>query len=94
MRGYAALEETARTVDVDLAVIHLGGVQFPVTGPLRYTMTAKDLATLGVKAKTIVPLHYEGWSHFKDGRAAIERELAYERRLRWLEIGVPKDNFT
>jgi len=91
---YPALEDTARTIDVDVAVMHLGGVQFPVTGPLRYTMTAKDLAALELNARAIVPLHYEGWKHFRDGRAAIERELGNDPRLRWLEIGVPRDDFT
>ena len=31
---------------VDTALLHLGGVRFPVTGPLRYTMTARDAVEL------------------------------------------------
>ena len=25
---------------------------------------------------TLVPIHYEGWKHFREGRDAIEREFA------------------
>ena len=32
--------------DVDIALLHLGGVRFPITGPLRYTMTARDAVEL------------------------------------------------
>ena len=27
---------------VDVALLPMGGVRFPVTGPLRYTMTAQE----------------------------------------------------
>ncbi|HET6547805.1 MAG TPA: hypothetical protein VFG79_05090, partial [Solirubrobacter sp.] len=42
----------------------------------------------------IVPIHYEGWKHFREGRAAIEREFErapaeLRRRVRWLPIGDP-----
>jgi hypothetical protein len=44
----------------------------------------------------VIPIHYEGWSHFKEGRDAIERELAsapedVRRRFRWLPFGEPVD---
>ncbi len=39
-----------------------------------------------------IPLHYERWKHFKEGRAAVERELAdapaaARDSVRWLPIG-------
>ena len=42
---------------------------------------------------TAIPIHYEGWKHFRQGRAPIEQELArapedIRRRFRWLPIGV------
>ena len=92
---YDGVREVARRLDVDVAVLHLGGVRFPVTGPLRYTMTARDAVELGdaLKARVVVPLHYEGWAHFREGRAAIERELAaapaFRSTVRWLELGEP-----
>ena len=36
------VREVATRLTVDVAVLHLGGVRFPVTGPARYTMTAHD----------------------------------------------------
>jgi L-ascorbate metabolism protein UlaG (beta-lactamase superfamily) len=65
-----------------------------VSGPLRYTMTAHDAVELCelIGPRTIVPIHYEGWKHFREGREAIEREFArapqdVSRRVRWLTIG-------
>ena len=80
-----------------LPVLHLGGVQFPVTGPLRYTMTAHDAIELVglIKPRVAIPIHYEGWLHFRDGREGIEHALAtapadVRARVRWLPIGVPE----
>jgi len=82
-------------LQVDVALLHLGGVQFPVTGPVRYTLTAKDAVDLCrlIGPRTAVPIQYEGWRHFKQGREAIEREFArapedIRRRVRWLPLGV------
>ena len=83
---------------VGVALLHLGGVRFPVTGPLRYTLTARAAVELCglVRPRVTIPIHYEGWSHFAEGRAAIEREFAaapddVRAALRWLPIGEPVD---
>ena len=59
-------------------------------------MTAKQaVELLGlVRPRTAIPIHYEGWKHFKEGREAIERELAHapeevRQTIRWLPIGEP-----
>jgi L-ascorbate metabolism protein UlaG (beta-lactamase superfamily) len=95
---YPALREAVRGLRVDLAVIHLGGVQFPVTGPARYTMTAHQAVALAqlMRPRTIVPIHYEGWKHFREGRAAIEAELTsapaeIRDRIHWLDLGTPTE---
>jgi L-ascorbate metabolism protein UlaG (beta-lactamase superfamily) len=92
---YDGVRQVADRVRVGTAILHLGGVQFPVSGPLRYTMTAKDAVELFqlMGPNTAIPIHYEGWKHFREGRAAIERELAsapeeVRSRFRWLPIGV------
>jgi hypothetical protein len=41
-----------------------------------------------------IPIHYEGWNHFREGREEVERALAaapadVRVAFRWLEIGVP-----
>jgi len=37
---YDGVRKVAERMEVDTAVLHLGGVRFPITGPLRYSMTA------------------------------------------------------
>ena len=43
---YDGVRQVADRVDVGTALLHLGGVHFPVTGPVRYTMTAHDAVEL------------------------------------------------
>lgn len=93
---YDGVREVARRIDVGTAVLHLGGVRFPVSGPFRYTMTARDAVELCrlLDPQTAIPIHYEGWKHFREGRDALERELAgapaeLRDRFRWLPIGEP-----
>jgi L-ascorbate metabolism protein UlaG (beta-lactamase superfamily) len=91
---YKGVRAVAERIDVDVAVLHLGGVRFPVTGPLRYTMTARDAVQLCelVRPRVAIPIHYEGWAHFQEPRERIERELARApTEIRWLEPGVPAD---
>jgi L-ascorbate metabolism protein UlaG (beta-lactamase superfamily) len=95
---YDGVREVAGRLEVDTALLHLGGVRFPVTGPVRYTMTARDAVELCglVRPRTVIPIHYEGWRHFRQGREAIEREFAtapedIRARVRWLPIGEAVD---
>jgi L-ascorbate metabolism protein UlaG (beta-lactamase superfamily) len=92
---YDGVRQVADRLEVDTALLHLGGVRFPVTGPVRYTMTADDAVELCrlIRPRTAIPIHYEGWKHFRQGRAEIEREFALapediRRRIRWLPVGV------
>ncbi|MCO1656371.1 MBL fold metallo-hydrolase [Pseudonocardia humida] len=92
------LLDVAGRLRVDVAVPHLGGVRFPVTGPVRYSMTARDAVRLCevLRPRAVVPVHYEGWSHFAQGRRAAEEQFARAPRelrdaLRWLDPGVPTD---
>ena len=95
---YGGLREAASSLDVDVLVVHVGGVRFPVTGPLRYTMTGKEAVQVVdlVRPRVAVPVHYEGWSHFKDGRSGIDRALAAatedtRSRVRQLALGSATD---
>jgi L-ascorbate metabolism protein UlaG (beta-lactamase superfamily) len=92
---YDGVRQVADRLQVDTALLHLGGVRFPVTGPVRYTMTARDAVELCrlVAPRIAIPVHYEGWRHFRQGRDEIERELAgapeeIRRRFRWLPLGI------
>lgn len=92
---FDGVREVADRLDVGTVLLHLGDVHFPVTGPLHYTMTAREgieLCTL-VEPTTVIPVHYEGWKHFREGRDAVEQELEsaparVRDAVRWLEPGV------
>ena len=93
---YEGVRRISERLRIDTAVLHLGGVQFPVTGPLRYTLTAKQaIELIGlIRPRQAIPIHYEGWKHFRQGRAAVERALAdaaqdIRDRVRWVAIGDP-----
>ncbi len=79
---YDGVRRVAERLQVDTALIHLGGVRFPITGPVRYTMTARDAVELCglIRPRSAIPIHYEGWKHFRQGREAIEREFAVRPR--------------
>jgi L-ascorbate metabolism protein UlaG (beta-lactamase superfamily) len=92
---YDGVRQVGDRLQVDTALLHLGGVRFPVTGPVRYTMTAEDAVELCrlIRPRTAIPIHYEGWKHFRQGRGAIEREFVraphdIRRRIRCLPVGV------
>lgn len=93
---YGGVRAVARQLTVSAMLLHLGGVRFPITGPLRYTMTGDR----GVRlcrlsgARTVVPVHYEGWSHFEGSRDTFERELKRmpgdtRPDVRWIARGTP-----
>ena len=88
---YRGVREVADRIQVGTMLPHLGGVRFPITGPIRYSMTARQAVRLCdlVRPRTTIPVHYEGWQHFREPRAAIERAFAARPELRWAPIGAP-----
>jgi L-ascorbate metabolism protein UlaG (beta-lactamase superfamily) len=95
---YDGVRSVGGRVEVDLAIVHLGAVRFPITGPIRYTLSAREAVELCelIGPRTVVPVHYQGWSHFSEGRDAVEREFArasagFRERVRWMAPGVSTD---
>ena len=95
---YDGVRHVPDRLQVDIAILHVGAARFPVTGPVRYTMSAHNAVELCriVGPRTAIPVHYQGWSHFREGRAAIEAELAtapadIAGSFRVLPIGAPVD---
>jgi len=94
---FPGLDEIAERFRVGLAIVHLGAAGFGLTGPIRYTFVAPDLVrTLRrFPEAPVVPVHYEGWSHFQEGRADLEAALAgaggdagaLRERTRFIEPG-------
>jgi L-ascorbate metabolism protein UlaG (beta-lactamase superfamily) len=75
---YDGVKRVADRLDVGVALLHLGAVKFGLTGPLRYSMTGAEAVELCrlVRPRVAVPVHYEGWSHFSEGKDGIEADLA------------------
>jgi L-ascorbate metabolism protein UlaG (beta-lactamase superfamily) len=93
---YDGVREAARRLTVDTALLHVGAVRFPITGPLRYTMTAEDAVELCrlLRPRVAIPIHYDGWSHFRQGREETEKAFAsgpadIREHVRWLPPGTP-----
>jgi L-ascorbate metabolism protein UlaG (beta-lactamase superfamily) len=91
---YGPLRRFASGLRPDVALVHIGRVRFPLTGPLAYTMDAAaaveliELATPGL----VVPVHAEGWSHFSEQEEIAARVFAaapatVRDRIRWLPLG-------
>lgn len=93
---YDGLRRAAAAMRPDVAIVHIGAVKFPLTGPLAYTMDAAAAVELIALAEpgTAVPVHVEGWSHFSEQEAAAAKvfesaELTVRESVRWAPLGEP-----
>ena len=71
-----------------------GAARVAVAGLSTLTLTGEDGVRLARRFSeaAIVPVHYEGWAHFTEGRAEIVAAFTaagLEDRLQWLERGRP-----
>ena len=91
---FHGIEQVAQRFKIGTALLHLGGVGFTLTGPIRLTMNGAEgvRAAQTLQAQTIIPIHYEGWAHFREARATSEQafvQAGLASRVRWLPIGEP-----
>jgi L-ascorbate metabolism protein UlaG (beta-lactamase superfamily) len=89
---YEGVAEVAKKYKVEVAILFMGAARVAQVGPWALTMTAEDgvAAARAFAEATIVPLHYEGWKHFSESRADVEKSFAeagLQHRLKWLEAG-------
>jgi len=86
---YDGLREVASRIAVDVALLHLGGVRFGFTGPVRFTMTARESLELIrlLRPRVVVPVHYEGWTHFREPEVVARQTLSEVGTVRWLTPG-------
>ncbi len=92
---YPALRRVASQLDIDVAIVNVGGVRFGLTGPVRYTIDGRDAVRLiELAAPRVAALaHYDGWSHFRDGERGLRSALdaapeSVRARALWLPDGV------
>ena len=91
---YEGVEEVARRADVRVAFLFMGAARVREVGPAHLTFTADEgvLVARAMPNATIVPLHFEGWQHFSEGRPVIQRAFdgaGLGVRLHWLTPGAP-----
>jgi L-ascorbate metabolism protein UlaG (beta-lactamase superfamily) len=91
---YEGVQEVIDRFHPHIAVLHLGAARVEQAGPAPLTMTAEEAVTFARMAPDcrIVPIHYEGWAHFTEGRDVIEHafaEAGMSDRLIWLRAGEP-----
>lgn len=90
---FRGVAEVGRRFSVGTALLHLGGVRFPLYGPVRFTFGGAGAAKAvrALAPHTVVPIHYDGWQHFRESRAASERAFSaagLAERVVWLAKGV------
>jgi len=88
---YAGVAEVARRFPADVVLLFAGAAQ--TRGPFHLTMNTNDAieTAAAFPRATIVPVHYEGWAHFSQGRAELEaafKALGFAPRLQLLEPGM------
>jgi L-ascorbate metabolism protein UlaG (beta-lactamase superfamily) len=89
---HGRLEEIRQRFQLSVGILHFGGVQFPISGPARYTMTAAAGLKLAkmLDLRTVVPIHFEDWAHFREPQGKIAEVFASAGRgllLQWPRRG-------
>jgi L-ascorbate metabolism protein UlaG (beta-lactamase superfamily) len=85
-------EVAKRFPAIRTALLFMGAAQVDAIGPYHLTMTAEGAveAARALEKATIVPLHYEGWAHFRESRPFIDgvfRNAGMEGHVQWMELG-------
>lgn len=91
---FEQLEEIIQRYRIGIALLHFGATQVEAHGPVLLTFDGIEGAsfakTLG--EATIIPIHYEGWAHFSEGRDEIEQAFSaagLAEHLHFLPVGQP-----
>lgn len=82
---FKGIEQVANRYRINIGIFHLGSVEFRyLTGLGRYTMNSSDLlrATEVLRPEKIIPIHYKGWSHFKEKENTLRAKIAANDNLR------------
>ena len=91
---FNGLHEIGQRLKVGTAILHVGAARFPNMGPLRFTFNAREALKIfhALKPRTLIPIHYEGWKHFKENGADARKVFeasGIKEHIRWLPLGKP-----
>lgn len=92
MVWYDGVAEVARRFKIGIVLLFAGSAQS--RGPFHLTMDTNDAieTAAAFPNATIVPVHHEGWAHFRQSGDDLQkafRALGFEKRLHMLTPGVP-----
>jgi L-ascorbate metabolism protein UlaG (beta-lactamase superfamily) len=91
---FEGIYELKRRKIVDIAILHLGAGAFPyLKKNLRVTMNGEEAieTTKLLKPNCVIPIHYEGWWHFKQSAKSLKNEIEsseYKDKFLWLTSGI------
>ncbi len=91
---YQPVAAVGQRFPIRVAILFLGAARIAAVGPAQLTMTAAEAveAARALDEAVVVPVHFEGWTHFSESRAEVDRafaEAGLAPRLRWLKAGTP-----
>ena len=91
---YDGVAEVARRFSPRVVVAFAGAARVREVGPAHLTFTAAEVVEVAraFPQALIIPVHVDGWTHFSESRADVERAFASAGildRLRLPEGGVP-----
>ncbi len=86
------VREIGARFTIDIAVLFAGGARTPLFDGAPLTLTSADAAEAAkiLNAAKVVPLHFRGWSHFKEGADTLREAFeaaGLAKRLTLLEPG-------
>ncbi|MDI9311975.1 MAG: MBL fold metallo-hydrolase [Limnohabitans sp.] len=91
---FEGVYELAKNKKVDIAILHLGAGAFPyLKKNLRVTMNGEEAIETAklLNPNIVIPIHYEGWWHFKQSAKSLKNEIEksdLNRKFVWLESGI------
>jgi L-ascorbate metabolism protein UlaG (beta-lactamase superfamily) len=89
---FKGIRDITRRFSIGTAILHIGKAGFLSTGPVWFTFSAKEAVQVvkALEPQKIIPIHYEGWRHFRERRVQAEREFlkaGIEDKVQWLPMG-------
>jgi L-ascorbate metabolism protein UlaG (beta-lactamase superfamily) len=91
---FEGIYELKKRKKVDIAILHLGAGAFPyLKKNLRVTMNGEEAieTTRLLNPNRVIPIHYEGWWHFKQSVKSLKNEIeksSEKDKFLWLTSGV------
>lgn len=94
---FEGIYELEKKKKIDVAILHLGAGAFPyLKKNLRVTMNGEEAITTTIllNPNVVIPIHYEGWWHFKQSVKSLHSEVNKSKvkdKFLWLISGEETD---